>query len=301
MIVNITAQIEPVKNLSGTLSNAVRVDDAACDKAREEGFRSGSEYAAAAAEAANAVILADCNAVLPTKGVETAETLEQVPQRIGEIQSYADGYDVGLKDGEKAFWGRYLYNGNRTNYMYAFANWPIEAIKPMYDVRPTNAHTIFGNVAGTLDLPVIEKECGITFDFSRCTNFTNPFTWSNLVNAGFVDTTAASDLATLFAYATELHTASIKLKEDGSQRVVQSFIACNSLENLTITSGLIGKDASFSYCSKLSAESVQNIIDHLADLTGATAQTLTFHATVGAKLTDAQKATITAKNWTLVY
>ena len=34
---------------------------------------------------------------------------------------------------------------------------------------------------------------------------------------------------------------------------------------------------------------------------GGTTQTLTLHKTVGNKLTDAQKATITAKNWTLVY
>lgn len=34
---------------------------------------------------------------------------------------------------------------------------------------------------------------------------------------------------------------------------------------------------------------------------GGTAQTLTVHKTVGEKLTDEQKATITAKNWTLVY
>jgi hypothetical protein len=31
------------------------------------------------------------------------------------------------------------------------------------------------------------------------------------------------------------------------------------------------------------------------------AQTLTVHAEVGNKLTEAQKATITAKNWILVY
>ena len=46
---------------------------------------------------------------------------------------------------------------------------------------------------------------------------------------------------------------------------------------------------------------MQSIIDGLKDLTGAESQTLTFHSAVGNKLTDTQKATITAKNWTLVY
>ncbi len=53
--------------------------------------------------------------------------------------------------------------------------------------------------------------------------------------------------------------------------------------------------------SVLTNESIQSVIDGLADLTGGTTQTLTVHSTVGNNLTDTQKATITAKNWTLVY
>jgi hypothetical protein len=79
-----------------------------------------------------------------------------------------------------------------------------------------------------------------------------------------------------------------------------TFNGCSNLENITFE-GVIGNSLSFANSSKLTNASVQSIIDCLKDLTGATAQTLTFHATVGAKLTDAQKATITAKNWTLVY
>jgi len=37
-----------------------------------------------------AEFLTDCNAVLPTKGVSPADTLEQVPRRIGEIQVTED-------------------------------------------------------------------------------------------------------------------------------------------------------------------------------------------------------------------
>ena len=49
----------------------------------------------------------------------------------------------------------------------------------------------------------------------------------------------------------------------------------------------------------LSDLSIQSIIDGLADLTGGTAQTLTLHADVKAKLTEEQISTITGKNWTL--
>ncbi|MBR5012284.1 MAG: hypothetical protein IKY12_06965, partial [Clostridia bacterium] len=57
----------------------------------------------------------------------------------------------------------------------------------------------------------------------------------------------------------------------------------------------------FSDDKYLSDETVQSIVDGLADLSGKTTQTVTFHNTVGNKLTDTQKANITAKNWTLAY
>ena len=56
---------------------------------------------------------------------------------------------------------------------------------------------------------------------------------------------------------------------------------------------------SFSGQSNLTDETIQAIIDGLADLTGQESQTVTFHADVKAKLTDEQISTITSKNWTL--
>lgn len=63
----------------------------------------------------------------------------------------------------------------------------------------------------------------------------------------------------------------------------------------------LATNMSLNQADKLSDASIQSIIDGLADLTGSTAQTLMLHATVGAKLTDAQKAAASAKNWTLAY
>lgn len=82
---------------------------------------------------------------------------------------------------------------------------------------------------------------------------------------------------------------------------VQVFQGCNELQEVRFVANSIKLSISFANCSNLSTETIQSIIDGLADLTGGTAQTLTLHATVGSKLTDEQKATITAKNWELVY
>lgn len=74
-----------------------------------------------------------------------------------------------------------------------------------------------------------------------------------------------------------------------------------SLEYIRFSANSIKLSIGFRQSAKLTTESVQSIIDGLADLTGGTTQTLTLHANVGANLTDEQKAVITAKNWTLVY
>lgn len=82
---------------------------------------------------------------------------------------------------------------------------------------------------------------------------------------------------------------------------VNFFINCSGLENVRFKEKTLSVSLSLSHSEKLTAESIQSIIDGLADLTGGTAQTLTVHATVGAKITDEQKAAISAKNWTLTY
>ena len=79
------------------------------------------------------------------------------------------------------------------------------------------------------------------------------------------------------------------------------FSYCAALKEVRFAANTIKISIPFTHCDKLSADTIQSIIDGLADLTGGTAQTLTLHSTVGNKLTDTQKATITAKNWTLVY
>ena len=84
------------------------------------------------------------------------------------------------------------------------------------------------------------------------------------------------------------------------------FNACKNVKEFRVVKNSIKLSFDIRYLANLSVETIQNddetgVIDGLADLTGGTAQTLTLHKTVGEKLTDTQKATITAKNWTLVY
>lgn len=77
------------------------------------------------------------------------------------------------------------------------------------------------------------------------------------------------------------------------------FSECWNLTDVRFKGSII-YDIDFSCCPKLSDNTVKNIIDCLKPLS-AEYRTITFHGYVGGKLTDEQKATITAKNWTLAY
>lgn len=76
---------------------------------------------------------------------------------------------------------------------------------------------------------------------------------------------------------------------------------CVALETIRFKAGTIQKSLSLEFSPLLTDATIQNIIDGLADLTGGTAQTLTLHADVGSKLTEEQKASASAKNWTISY
>ena len=82
-----------------------------------------------------------------------------------------------------------------------------------------------------------------------------------------------------------------------------AFVCSNSqLEEIRFVENGIGAGGiSFKYCKKLSDASIQSITDGLVDLTGQTAQNIEFSKTFEVKLTNEQKATITNKNWNLLF
>ena len=75
------------------------------------------------------------------------------------------------------------------------------------------------------------------------------------------------------------------------------FYGCTSLQNVNCVEELPKCMITFSMSSKLTLESVTNIITHLPDLSGEGSKTLTLHATTKALLTEALIAEATNKNW----
>lgn len=75
---------------------------------------------------------------------------------------------------------------------------------------------------------------------------------------------------------------------------------CTVLEEVYFMPSTIKMDLNISHTVALIDDSVQSIVDGYADMTGQTSPILRVNLSVGEKMTDAQKAALTAKNVTLV-
>lgn len=139
-------------------------------------------------------------------------------------------------------------------------------------------------------------------DTANITNFSNMFYgWDAGVHViPSLDTRKGKDFSSMFSWSARIEEIG-EMDISNATKVGSMFYYCTDLVRISFVPGCIKLSLSLAHSAKLDDASIQSIIDGLADLTGQTTQTLTFHATVGAKLTDAQKATVTAKNWTLAY
>ena len=251
----------------------------------EKGYTEGEADATTAYEAANAIILDDCNAVLPTKGASTAETLEQVPARIGEIVvtedllrlvSHPKFPGLGVFDNEEVVLNLdYAYTLDRMIYPeWGLPQYPNTKVKHL---TVNCAQKIFGARQILCESEKVLEHLTLNADFSESTTALQMFSGAQslkVIDGTPIDLSYSTNNANIFT---------------NTPKVEEIRFAPNTIKS---SIGLQGS-------SVLSDASIQSIIDGLAEV--PTAQTLTLHATVGAKLTDAQKATITAKNWTLVY
>lgn len=177
----------------------------------------------------------------------------------------------GGDDYYDAFWDTFQEYGSRVDYSAAFYNvgWTDASYNPKYDIIATeSANNLFAYSRIT--------------DTKKAINIANTKKSHGIFEACYLLKTIRKIVVS-------------------EELALTNFVyGCMRLENITVE-GTIGQSIAFAQSSLLTTASVNSIISALKDLTGSTAQTLTFHADVGGKLTDAQKSTITAKNWTLVY
>ena len=212
------------------------------------------------------------NAIREKTGSTEQMKPSEMPGQIGSIKSYSEGYDAGIVDGKQAEHAAIIN-----------PNW-----------------TDWSHFAGPSSLRPIDVNCLHYSDTANGTNF-NDFvanSWQ-LTEVPPIDTSNGNTFLRMFYFCRSLRTIG-ELNLSKATSVTSMFDYCEALIHIHFVPGSIHLSLDLSKCKALDNASIQDTVDGYADMTGQTSPTLTVHATVGAKMTDAQKATLTAKNVTLV-
>lgn len=139
----------------------------------------------------------------------------------------------------------------------------------------------------------------ISINAQNATSANSAFYLCKNINSITLTTAPLTTYGQIFLNATKLQSVYNLNLGETSEAQYQPFY-CSNLTNITFADGsIINNSTSFSSCTKLTVDSILNILNILKDLTGSTSATLTLGAGNLAKLTDEQKAIATNKNWVL--
>ena len=246
---------------------------------------------------------ANIKSAIEQKGVTVGDgTIDTYAAKISEISGGGSGdYEQGFEDGKNS-----VVDLGKLCSVIAFNNLNLfgksEIVLNLDNV--INLNNAFSPSVENITVEDITINCKNTFtgqNINGLFNCTSSFNDRKLkrIILNF-DTSLCTHFNNLCYNRFALETiGGIPLDFTSAIQINQPFRNCTALKELRIKPNTIKINFGIQYTPNLSTDTIQSIIDGLA--TVDTAQTLTLHSTVGAKLTDAQKATITSKNWELVY
>ena len=233
----------------------------------------------------------------------------------GQMQNIDILCQIGaLSAGESEFGESYWVENlsGRDSYNNVFAKWKSEKI-PLIDTSKATSMQRAFDYANIKELPPLDftnvKDCYATFNhcesltkvpllnLASATRVDNMFGSCSVLEGIEVENTSNVTNWNYFV-ATNSKLKSVKtLDLSGRTTTGDLFQNSQNIETLLFVPNTIKTSITFVKLSKLSAESIQSIIDGLA--TVETQQTLTLHTDVKSKLTENQLTTITNKNWVL--
>lgn len=227
-----------------------------------------------------------------TKARELANKVSEVYQA-GKQAEYDEFWEEALKSGTNSWVGK-----------FAGTCWTDKTFKPNKDLLPYgNSTNLFNNCLIT-NLTQILKDNNVMLNTSAITVFSSAFAYSKITAIPYLDLSVVTTINNCFNYSTQLvNIEGLKLNE--SCRVSSAFDSCTSLEKV-IFEGTIGQNGfDIHWSTKLSAASLESIINALSTTT--TGLTITLPSTAEANY-DAVKGagawtalTATRSNWTIAY
>ena len=232
--------------------------------------------------------------------MSTAEKLTAIAEN--EQKVYEAGKEKVLRD----MWEGLQKGGKRSDYGKAFFETSIndEMFKPIYDMQPTNAYSMFFGNVGITDL----RNIPVKLDFSQCEEIQYAFygmmntdVGIGIKHIGVIDCrsikTWIGNLGGLFAWDIYLEDIEkIILPNTGEITFPSTFEACYALKEIRFE-GVIGQNINFADCP-LSKESIVSVINALSPSVSGKTLSLNIHAKDSA-FTDSEWNTLTGtrSNW----
>jgi hypothetical protein len=231
---------------------------------------------------------ADIKTAIEEKGVEVGDGLiDTYAEKIAEISSgsdvidfarYAKNFQFGTDDGlPEEITVNFDYSTDISTFWAGVINKNVKHITLNMKKQAKNIYRAFDQVSGAVG-DILEH---ITYnvDTSAITTFKQCFYTMRklkIIDGKPIDFSSATSISWTWCNG------------------------CNVLEEVRVVKESIKVNITVDI-KNASDETIQSFVDGLADLTGQTAQTVTWHANIGQKLTEEQKANIFSKNWTSVY
>lgn len=216
---------------------------------------------------------------------------------------YDTAYSKGYSDMDLKFWKSFTYYDTRTVYNNAFAYTNFSGYTLPIMIKPTGIYGAFKMfysyygkyIPNGIDLSDLDLSKG-TVD----TGVGQMCAWAYILIFPDLGLQAPVDYYQTFAYASRIHTIEV-IRVKKATKFTNTFTDCRALENVTFV-GEIGQNLNMSACTKLTHDSLMNIIGCLYDYVSngeTTTRTLTIGTENLSKLTDEEKAIATQKGWTL--
>ena len=224
-------------------------------------------------------------------------------QRDGWEEGNAEGWINGRAEFYNEFWDSY---DTITNFVALFAGrmWNDTTFKPKNDIVAKNqANMMFYNNACT-NIKQSLIDSGVSLDLSQATQANQTFCFCRTTELPKIDLSNATSLNATFQSATQLVSIDGLVLKEGVN-FANTFSDLPNLENITIYGWISGSGFDIHWSTKLSADSLESIIESLDD--GAYGKTITLPITAQSNYEAAYGEhswaflVSTKPNWTINY
>ncbi len=225
--------------------------------------------------------------ISPTDFPSKIEAVYDAGYDAGYDEGNENGYTKGTEDGRKSqydeMWDIIQDNGERTDYSsaFAYANWDDTNFKPKYDIKPTNAPSMFRGSKGLriTDLEAALERAGVVLDTSQSVNLNNAFAGYSLTVVPAIDMRSCTNTSNANI---NIQPAMITIRKlivsENTPLAPTGFRFATNLVNLIIE-GVIGQNGfDVQYSTKLSKASIVSIINALSATTSGLTVTLSLKA-----------------------